>query len=68
MPLEDLVRGSTLSAAKKDQFVSELAGNSLDLTVASWWGMTDMDRKDLVSTPLRLYLQGVLKGTEEGEC
>jgi hypothetical protein len=64
--LEDVVRGSALPAAKKDQHVGELSGNGLDLTVAGWWGMSEEERKEMITPALRLYLQGVLKRTEAG--
>jgi hypothetical protein len=36
--------------------------------VAGWWGMSEEERKEMITPALRLYLQGVLKRTEGGQC
>jgi hypothetical protein len=65
VPLEDVIR-ATGRADKVNAYVSELVGNGLDATVATWWGMTDEERKEFFSPALRFHLKGVLKGTEKG--
>jgi hypothetical protein len=66
-PLEDVIF-KTGRPDKMNAYVSELQGNGLDATVATWWGMTDEERKEFFSPALRFHLKGVLMGTERGTC